>query len=240
MPYTARQIVSLACQIAKVQSGMAPQVGQFLNMLLETYAQTLDLDSIRQAVSFDVSASVTGKGANGAGYLLPVDYLREVQVFYNVNGTIFDLDPISLEKYNTLFQGTGIANYPEWYATDISEQIVAAWSAPLIYFWPPPAIALTINLLYRPQTGAITTPETSDAIPYFPNQLILLKDLSAQAMMLGDDARKGDFDREVESRMRKYLIMKDDSEGVPIRVKLDPQLFRPRENLKPTKLTSIF
>lgn len=240
MPYSASQLVSLACQIAKVQSGMAPQVGQFLNMLLETYAQTLDLDTIRKSTTFNVEGAFTGIGFNGAGYNLPADYLREDQVFYNVNGTIFDLSAISLEKYNTLFQGVGIANYPEWYATDISDEAVATFGNPIMYFWPPPAIPLTINLLYRPQVGAISGPETSAVIPFFPNQLILLKDLSCQAMMLGDDSRKESLDKEVESRMRKYLIMKDDKEGFAQTVKLDPQLFRRRDNLKPTKLTSIF
>lgn len=240
MPYTAQQIVSLACQIAKVQSGMQPQVGQMLNMLLANYTQTIDLDVIRKTTTFNVTAAVTGVGLTGAGYVLPADYLREVQVFYNVNGTIFNLDPLPIEKYYTLFQGTGIADYPESYATDISDQAVETNSGPVIFFWPPPAIPLTINLLYRPQTSDIVLPENSNLVPWFPNQLILLKDLCTQAMMLGDDSRKESLDKEVESRMRKYLIMKDDREGFATQVKLDPQLFRRKDNLKPTKITSIF
>ena len=238
--YPASTIVSLACQIAKLNSGMAPQVGQFLNMILEEYARTLDLDTIRKTVSFNVSAGNTGVGVTNSGYLLPTDYLREVQVFYNVNGTIFDLDPLAIEKYYTLFQGTGIADYPESFATDISTQAVAANGAPVIFFWPPPAIPLTINLLYRPLVGAISGPENSAVIPFFPDQRILLKDLCVDAMMLGDDSRKDDMEKEVERRMRKFLIMKDDREGVPMQVKLDPQLFRPQNALPPTKITSIF
>ena len=240
MPYTSRQIVSLACQIAKVQSGMVPQVGQFLNMLLESYAQTMDLDKIRKSTTINVVGGVTGIGYNSAGYLLPTDYLRENQALYNVNGTIFDLSQISLNKYLTLFQGTGIANYPEWYATDISDAAINEWGAPVMYFWPPAAIPLSVTFLYRPESVTITSPETSNVIPWFENQLILLKDLSSQAMMLGDDARKDGMDKEVESRMRKYLVMKDDSEGFAQQVKLDPQLFRRRDNLNPTKITSIF
>lgn len=240
MPYTASQIVNLACQIAKTQSGMAPQVGQMMNMLLETYAQTMDLDKIRTPVTINVSKAVTGIGYNSAGYVLPANYLRENQVLYNVDGTIFNLDQISLNKYLTLFQGTGIANYPEWYATDISDQAVTEWGAPVMYFWPPPAIPLSVTFLYRMSSPFITAPETSGTIPWFENQLILLKDLSAQAMMFGDDARKDGLDKEVEARMRKYLVMKDDSEGFAQQVKLDPQLFRRRDNLKPTKITSIF
>lgn len=240
MPQTAQQLVSLACQIAKVQSGQAPQVGQLLNIVLQNYAQTLDLDKIRLTTTLNVTGGVTGIGANSAAYQLPVAYLRAVQVFYNVDGTIFDLSQMSLEKYNTLFQGTGIANYPEWYATDISEQAIANFGSPLMYFWPPSAIPLTVNILYRPQTSDIIAPQLSQVVPWFENQLILLKDLSAQAMMLGDDARKEVTDREVEERIRKYLIMKDDSENFAHTVKLDPLLFRNRENLKPTKQTSIF
>jgi len=238
--YSAKQLVSLACQIAKVQQGMAPQVGQFMNMVLEEYAQTLDLDTIRKTTSFSVSAASTGIGVTKSGYLLPTDYLREVQVFYNVNGTIFDLDPIDLEKYYTLFQGTGIADYPESFATDISQQAVLTNGAPVIFFWPPPAIALTVNLLYRPLVGAITGPETSNVIPFFPNQRILLKDVCVDAMMLSDDNRGADLEKEVERRMRKYLIMKDDREGIAQTVKLDPQKFRPVNALPPTKQTSIF
>lgn len=238
--YSAKQLVALGCQIAKVGTGMASQAGQFLNMILAEYAQTMDLDSIRKTITFAVSAAYTGRGFNGAGYLLPTDYLREVQVFYNVNGTIFNLDPIALEKYTTLFQGTGIADYPESFATDISEQAVANYGAPVIYFWPPPAIPLTMNLLYRPQTADINAPETSNTIPWFPNQRILLRDLCVDLMLLSDDARKDDLQNEVEKRMRKYLIMKDDKEGYAIQVKLDPQLFRPKNNLPPTKITSIF
>jgi len=238
--YSAKQLVALGCQIAKVASGMAPQAGQFLNMILAEYAQTMDLDSIRKTTTFPVASSFTGIGFNNAGYLLPVDYLREIQVFYNVNGTIFNLDPITIEKYNTLFQGVGIADYPEWFATDISEQAVALYGAPVMYFWPPPAIPLTINLLYRPQTSDILGPENSNVVPWFPNQRILLRDLCVDLMLLSDDSRKDELEKEVEKRMRKYLIMKDDKEGTQNNVKLDPLLFRPKNNLKPTKITSIF
>jgi hypothetical protein len=240
MAYSAKQLVALACQIAKLNTGMAPQVGQFLNMILEEYAQTLDLDTLRKTVSFNVTAAATGVGITRAGYLLPSDYLREVQVFYNVNGTIFNLDPLPIETYYTLFQGLGIANYPESYATDISDQAVATNGAPVLFFWPPPAIPLTINLLYRPKAGAINAPETSSQIPFFPNQRILLRDICVDAMLLSDDSRKDGLEAEVERRMRKFLIMKDDKEGTPITVKLDPQKFRSQNALPPTKITSIF
>lgn len=240
MAYSAKQLVSLASQISKVNTGMAPQVGQFLNMILAEYAQTMDLDSIRKSTTFNVSGRYTGIGFNNSGYQLPTDYLREVQVFYNVNGTIFDLDQISLEKYNTLFQSPGIANYPESFATDISQQAVSTYGSPLIYFWPPPAIPLSINLLYRPQTTDITTPEASNIIPWFPNQRILLRDLCVDACVLSDDSRAAEFKKDVEERMRKYLIMDDDKEGYAQTVKLDRQLFRPTRDLPPTKQTSIF
>lgn len=240
MAYSAKQLVALACQIAKVETGMQSQVGQFLNMILADYAQTMDLDSIRKTIAFPVSAAFTGIGFNGAGYVLPADYLREVQVFYNVDGTIFNLAPIALEKYLTLFQGTGIADYPEQFATDISEQAVASFGGPVMYFWPPPAIALDIQLLYRPQTSDITLPETSNTIPWFTNQRILLRDLCVDTMLLGDDSRKDELIKEVETRMRRYLIMKDDKEGYAITVKLDPLKFRSNSNLPPTKITSIF
>lgn len=240
MAYSAQQIITLACQVARLPSSFAPQAGQFLNMILADYARTMDMDTLRKTTSFSVSAATTGVGITNAGYILPTDYLREVQVFYNVNGTIFNLEPMSLEKYYTMFEGTGIADYPEWYATDISDQAVDTYGAPVLFFWPPPAIALTVNLLYRPLPADIVNPETSSSIPWFPDQRVLIHDVASELMLLGDDSRKESVDADVERRMRKYLIMKDDKEGFAQTVKLDPIKFRARNNLKPTKITSIF
>lgn len=222
MAYTAQQLVTLACQIAKTP-GFVTQAGQFLNMILADYAQVMDLDVIRQTTVLNINSQ-------SASYPLPADYLRAVEVFYNVNGTIFYLNQIPLSDYDQEFQGPGISNYPEQYATDISQS-----TGPTIFFWPPPALPLAVTLRYRPQTTDIDTPETSSVIPWFPNQRILLKDLTVELFALADDSRGPQTEAEVEKRMRKYLIMDDDKEGYAQQVQLDRRYFRPNGNTPNTK-----
>jgi hypothetical protein len=222
MAYTAAQLVSLACQIAKTP-GMLTQAGQFMNMILADYAQTMDLDVIRLTYTLNINAG-------SASYALPANFLRSDEVFYNVNGTIFYLNQIPLSDYDQEFQGPGISNYPQQYATDIAQS-----TGPTIYFWPPPALPLAVTLRYRPQTTDITTPETSSVIPWFPNQRLLLKDLCVELFALADDSRGAATMAEVESRMKKYLVMDDDKEGFARQVILDRRFFRPNGNARNTK-----
>lgn len=221
MAYTAAQLVTLACQIAKTP-GMKSQAGQFLNMILADYAQTMDLDVIRVTATLNINAG-------SASYALPANYLRSAEVFYNVNGTIFYLNQIPLSDYDQEFQGPGISNYPQQYATDVST------TPHTMFFWPPPALPLAVTLRYRPQTDDIDTPETSDMVPWFPNQRILLKDICVELFALADDTRGPMAMAEVESRMKKYLIMDDDKEGYAQQVQLDRRYFRPNGNARNTK-----
>lgn len=222
MAYTAQQLVTLACQIAKTP-GFTTQAGQFLNIILADYAQVMDLDSIRQTTILNINSQ-------SASYSLPSDYLRAVEVFYNVNGTIFYLNQIPLSDYDQEFQGPGISNYPEQYATDISK-----FTGPKIFFWPPPALPLAVTIRYRPQIADIVTPETSSTIPWFANQRILLKDLCVELFSLADDSRGPATEQEVERRMKKYLIMDDDKEGYARQVMLDRRFFRSSGNARNTK-----
>ncbi len=225
MPYSASQLVSLACQITKTP-GMIAQAGQFLNIILADYAQTIDMDTIRKTIFLDV-------GGQTASYALPSDYLRGREVFYNISGEPVTVNEIPLEDYDKLFVGSGVASYPESWATDMST------TPPTIYFWPPPEQPVQLTIRYQPQTVDIASPESSSTIPWFPNQRVLLKDLCVDLLMLGDDtARKQDLEREVMERMRKYLVMDDDKEGYAQTVKLDARRFRPSYNsARATKYT---
>jgi hypothetical protein len=227
MPYTSSQLVTLACQITK-QPGFLTQCGQFLNMILADYCQTVeDLDSIRQTTTINV-------GAAGAAYPLPANHLRTREVFYLVNGQPFYLNQIPLEDYDQLFVGPGVDNYPQSYCVQVET------SPHTLLFWPPPAIPLSVTVRYQPQMADINSPETSAIIPWFPNQRLLLRDLCVDMLMMGDDTqRKQDLQKDVEIMMRKYLIMDDDKEGYARTVKLDRRMFRPRDNYPPTKLSPL-
>ena len=227
MPLSSQQLISLACQITK-QPGFVTQAGLFLNMILSDYCQTIqDQDTIRQTTILNI-------GATAAGYALPDNHLRTREVFYSVNGAIFYLNQIPIEDYDQLFQGPGVDNYPEQFAIQVET------TPHTIFFWPPPAIPLAVNIRYQPQLTDIPSPESSTIVPWFPNQRILLRDLCVDLLMMADDtARKQDLTKDVEERMRRYLIMDDDKEGYAQTVKLDRRLFRPRDNFPPSKLSPL-
>ena len=230
--YTAQELVTLACQICNCP-GRSAQAGQFLNLILSNYAQTVDEDVIRKTVTINIGPQPTIPFP----YPLPIDYLRWYDLFYLVNGEPFYLEPMELKDFDALFTGQGIDNYPERFATDMATVPggVTPKVAPNIYFYPPPATPLAVTLRYRPQTNDITTPETSSVIPWFPNQLILLEDLTVKLGDLVDDDRTNSWEGRAREKMRKYMIMDDDKLGFAQTVKLDPNAFRTRGNLPPSK-----
>lgn len=235
MAYTASQLVSLACQVCNVP-GRASQVGQFLNIILAHYAQIIPEDQIRKTTFLNIGPQTTIPYF----YALPTDYLRYYDVFYLVDGEPFYLDPMELKDLDKQYIGNGIDNYPERFATDVSQNPQStAGSSPSITFYPPPAVPIQVTVRYYPQTADITTPETSSTIPWFPNQLVLLQDLCAKAMWLSDDARRAGFKEEVEENIKKYVSISDDKSGFAQRVTLDPNAFRPRSNFPPSKKTGF-
>lgn len=224
---TAAQLVTLAAQICQIP-GKTAYVGQLLNLVLANYALTLDDDILRKTTTL-----VIGPTADIPHfYDLPSDYDRYYDIFYNVNGSVFYLNQFELKDLDKAYTASGIDSYPEWFATDVSEQDNPQ---PVIAFYPPPAQSLTLTIRYRPKHTDITTPESSSTVPWFNNQLILLKDLCVQAGDVADDTRTVRWEAEVERRMRKYLIMDDDKEGYSQSVQLDPRNFRLRGNLPPSK-----
>src|ERR1017187_1833184 len=131
--YTAQQIVVRACAIAKVTPAMGPIAGQYLNNVLEELCMTYDLEiNVTTA-----TVSLTGSGANnGIGpYNLPTNYLRACSrdLVYTINGTPFKLVQITLAELDTLINTTGVANYPQYFATDVSPTTTQA--APQLYVY---------------------------------------------------------------------------------------------------------
>jgi hypothetical protein len=226
MALQAQQIVSLALSAGRGTTGYTTQAGQFLNLILQYLYQTYDFDECRKTTVLNISAA-------SASYSLPADYLRAREVFYYVSGTPFYLNQIPLEEYDQLFNGPGINNYPEQFATQIET------SPPTIYFWPPPNLSLAVNIRYQSIMPDILTPETSSTIPWFPNQQYLIKRLTGDIAMLTDDTRHQALLAEAAMILDKFLMIDDDKSGYAQQVQLDRRRFRNISNLKPTKVTGF-
>jgi hypothetical protein len=229
VPYTAQQIVQKACAIAKAP-GFVTSAGQYLNMILADLCQTYDFDFIRETLTLQASpVPANGDDSLPIGYSLASDHLRTREVFYYVNGEPFYLTQMPIEKYDQLYNGPGVTNYPTMYS--IRDETTPY----TIYFYEPLQIPLTIFVRYQPQMADIPTPETSTAIPWFINQRYLLKKLAADLMNDTDDARQSKYETDAEEMLRKFLVMKDDKENYAQTIKLDRNVFRGGGNLKATK-----
>jgi len=227
--YTAQKIVQKACAIAKAP-GFITSAGEYLNMILSDLCQTYDFDFIRETQILQASpVTNTGDGALPIGYALNADHLRTREVFYRVNGVTFYLTQMPIEKFDQLPQSTGVTNYPANYAIDTGT------SPYTIYFYEPLVIPLTIFIRYQPQMPDITTPETSSAVPWFPNQRYLIKKLAADLMNDTDDSRQAEYEEGAEKMLRLFLEMKDDKENYAQTIKLDRNVFRGGGSLKVTK-----
>lgn len=234
MALTAAQIITLACQTAKVP-GYTAQALQLLNSTLQDLAQTYDFDVIRKTYTFNFDTSAVATLANGAqAFDLPADYLRAryTEVFYTIQGVKYRMINVELFELDGMVQTAGLDSYPVYYATDMSP--TSDGDPPVLYVWPPPSGAYPVTVRYQPQKADIT--DTSD-VPWFPNTDYLLKQLSAQLMMLANDDRQPLYTKQAEDVLRNYLEMKDDKTGRAQIVQLDRRFFSNRYSALPsTKL----
>ena len=230
---TSAQIITLACQAAKVP-GFTTQAGQFLNARLVQIALQQDLDIVRRKATINL---IIGQQQ----YALPANYLRARVVQYYLNGVSYDLDQKSIQEYLDLFQGPGILDYPYLFATDVSGSLsgsqVGNVASPQIYFYPQPIVALPVTVLYMDSAVEIPNPATSQLIPWFPDQRQLIHAVTEDLMLLTDDARIGGVSAKTDMMMQGYLKMDNDKEQRVEKVKLDTDNFRTsRRNIRPTKL----
>lgn len=235
---SAQDICTLARQQAKCP-GYTTQSGQMLNIILEELAQSFNFDTIKGTYTFSFN---TG-GFTGSGpYPLPTDWYRGIDddIFYTIDGVPYSMINVELDEYDRLVQTPGLASYPEFYATDMSQ------SPPVMYVWPPASGAFAVTARYFKNPPTITNPETSSSIPWFPSTSYLLRRLTGELMVLTNDPRAayalGDEEESKDtagsacSILRKYLKLKDDRGGKAYRVKLDRRLFRRNfDRLKNTK-----
>jgi hypothetical protein len=242
---TSAQIITLACQAAKAP-GYTTQAGQFLNARLVQLAVQQDLDIVRRFFKFQ---AIIG---NSGPYILPANYQRARQVFYYNNGVSYDLDQRSIEDFNRLFQGPGLSDYPYLFATDVAGSMGAPnqggnigtptnpntnVNVPVMYLYPQPVVALTIECLYFDTSVEIPNPVTSATVPWYPDGLALVKDVTQLLMLLTDDERRAGLKAELDNDVARYLQMDDDKEQRTLRVKMDTMNFRTaRRSVRPTKL----
>lgn len=237
---TAAQIVNLACQIAKCP-GYTYQAGELLNTILSDLCQTYDFAVARGTTFFDFNQQAAYP-ANpnvqmGSAYTLPADYLRaqdEYSVFWSLNGVPYPLISCDLDQFDMMVQQAGIQSYPYMYATDMSQ------SPPIMYVYPPPSGDYPVTVRYLREMPNIVTPESSDSVPWFPNQSYLITRLAGELMRITDDSRMsqflGDGDEGAQGILTRYLKMKDDKNSRSQNVSLDRRRFgRNFTNLPNTK-----
>lgn len=231
MSATAAQIVALACQQAKVP-GMTSQAGIMLNAILSELCQNYDFETAMGTNTFNF----VGVGP----YVMPTDYLRTKKntMIYAIQGVQYVLIQLSYPEYRALVQQAGLQSFPTFFATDPSQ------SPTNLYVWPPPSGAYTVTQNYYRLMPEITTPESSTDVPWFPYQTYLFRRLAGELMSWSGDERMqsflGDDDNAYPNGagtlLRKYLSLKDDTEGYVKQVELDRRMFsRPFNRLPVTK-----
>jgi hypothetical protein len=168
--------------------------------------------------------------SSGAGpYALPTDYLRSSKddVFYTILGVPYSLVAVEQSEYDALVQTPGTASYPYCYMVTFENQDTLGY--PQMYVWPPSSGSYPLTVNYQAQPPDITTPETSPATPWFPDQNYLITRLAGELMKVTDDDRSskflGDGPDGAQGILRRYLKLKEEGETVQKRVTLDRRFF---------------
>lgn len=240
MPLTAAQICALSRQDARCP-GFTSQSGQLLNMILSDLCQNYDFDVTKQTFQFNFNGALIN--SNGQAYQnLPANYLRGIrnESFYIISGVPYPMIPCDLEEFDMLVEQAGLANFPVFYATDMSlsgvvnsPTGVGGAAVPVMLIWQVPSGAYPVTVRYYSQMPDIATPETSAVVPWFPNGAYLRTELSGRLMQLTDDERADAFLSADEDRhpqgagvlLRRFLIMKDDRGTRTRTVQLDRRKF---------------
>lgn len=238
MALSASQIVALACADAAAP-GYTSYAGQLLNVILQELCQDYDIDAAKKAYSFNfnpaliTTATYPNVTPGGGPYPLPADYLRVVDnksMVWFLQGVPYPMIPCDLSEYDNLVQQAGQQSYPYLAATDMSQ------SPPNLLVWPPASGAYAVTIRYFSQMPDITTPETSNTVPWFINTQYLRTRLAGELMKVTDDQRWEAFLNRSEQILTRYLKNKDDSSDRAQTVKLDRRRFRnPWSTLPNTK-----
>lgn len=226
MPLSAAQIVADACQIAKCP-GFTAQGGRNLNLVL------IDLCKRNLKVNLAVQSINATVNSNGP-FNLESDYLRTYDLFYLIDGEPYFLNPASLRQYDAETNKVQISDYPYEWATDLSA--VATGGVGKLYIYPQSNTGLTLTHRYFKKQSEITTPETSQTVPWFEDQDYLVQAVAARLMRITDDARYDGYMARAEQMLALHLLTEGDEQQVVKEVQLDPRRFAVRNSLRPTKI----
>ena len=241
MPLTAAQICSLAQQDARCP-GFSVQAGQLLNMILSDLCQQYDFDLARQNFAFNFNPGLINSQTQ-AYQNLPANYLRGIRngSYYIISGVPYPMIPCDfVEEYNMLVEMVGLANFPVFFASDmsltgVSNSVTGSGGAlvPVALFWQIPSGGYPANIYYYSQMPDIVSPQTSATVPWFPNQSYLRRRLAGELMLQSDDDRSSaflsdnadQFPQGAGVMLRKYLQLKDDKSTRTNTVQLDRRRF---------------
>jgi hypothetical protein len=238
MALTAAQIVTLACQIAKCP-GYTSQAGQFLNTILQELCQDYDLDLAKTTYTLTFNSG----GYSGAGpYPLPSDFLRpkfDTVTYTTGDGVPFKMKQIDDAKFVEFLRSPAVSSgYPEWFRinNDVAPKTIEVY--------PPAAGSYVVLIPYQRQMPDISTPESSNTVPWFINQTWLVTRLAGELMKITGDQRLASFLGDDDNAypqgagtiLRRYLKMKDSDTGFAKTVNLDPRFFKTGRRVKNTKL----
>jgi hypothetical protein len=224
----------MACAIAKCP-GFLSQGGIFLNMTLEDLWLHRDLKINR------VTEFITVQANNFGPFTLPQNYQRTYDLFFEQNNLPYFLNPISTEEYDQEFKDPSIANYPYEFMTILYDETTALQKIPpsagQLFIYPQSSGQIVLTHRYMVKQPDIASPESSAAIPWFPDQDYLITATASRLMQLTDDTRRDKFLADLEKMLRVHLIMEGDEQQVVKSVRLDPRRFHTNRTLKPTKIT---
>lgn len=224
----ATQITTAARAIAKCP-GYLSQSGIYLNLTLNDLVLHRDLKMLRKQATIAVAV-----GSNGP-FALPVDYLRTYDLFYLVNNFPYFLNPLSQEQYDAEFKDPSVANYPSWYATDLTNQ--QTQGAGQLFILPQSTTPLSLTHRYMVNMPDIVTPEASATVPWFQDQDYLIHATAMRLMKDTDDPRLEQFKKDGEDLLRTHLIIGEgDEQKVVKEIRLDPRRFRSIRTLPPNKI----
>jgi hypothetical protein len=247
MGLTAQQIVTRACRIARAP-GFLADAGESLNSVLEELCETYDFDIARGTVNFSFNSQSGGSdfnddfnsdfgpplvgGLNSGPYALPSDYLRSRRddVFYTIDGVKYVMISIDLAQYDALVQQPGLMSYPQNYTVDLSIMGDNNLPQPKMFVWPPPAGSYPVTVRYQRLMPDIVTPQTSAAIPWFPDTNYLITRVAGEMMKNTGDKRVDAFLGEgtigAQGILNRYLKLANDDEDRAKTVTLDRRLFQ--------------
>ena len=244
-----QQIVLLACQAAKgggaanaYGSAMTPIAGQWLTTVLEDLKYKYNLKVNRVTSTLTLATGTFGPLA------LEADYLRTYDMFYPLptsgggtsQGLPQFLNVLTMEKMDALFKDPSVANYPYFYATDLSTQAqTASASTGYLYWYPMTSGSIQVTHRYMRNQPDYITPETNSAVPWFNNSMYLIKETAARMCMTTGDDRASTWHKEAEDMLRPLLIMEGDEQEAPHQIKFAAELFHFVKNAKLTKSSPL-